>query len=508
MRVYLCGLSLLLALAAWAGPVVRLDAGSISGTHADGVGAYLGIPFAAPPVGALRWRAPQPPAAWTATRACTAYGPSCPQGGSPFGRHDDDTRTSEDCLYLNVWAPEGAAQAPVMVWIHGGGFVNGSGAKPYYDGAALARAGVVVVTINYRLGAFGFFCHPALAAESSAHASGNYGLMDQLAALRWVGRNIAAFGGDSGNVTIFGESAGAVSVLTLMTLPAAQGLFHRAIAQSGSAPERLPGPVEAQRFWRTRAQKVGIPDWEGGLDALRKLDAKTLVSMSNGIGATPGASMRETLCRDGAVIADDPAVVFAAGKEARVPLIVGSNADEGTLFAQKGAPSTVKAYEALLRERFPAMADAILARYPAKRDADAADAYADALGDATFTASARRVARLHATNGHPTYRYFFTRTTRLATRLGLRAFHGAEIVYAFGNVQGVRFGADDRQLSAAMRAYWASFARTGTPQAPNAPAWPRYGADDRVLVLDTAITAIPDPRAAACDLWDRVRDAL
>lgn len=505
--IHLLLLLCLCGVAAFAVPLadpIAITSGPITGVVADGVHVYKGVPYARPPVGALRWRAPQPPDPWTAPRAMTAFGPICPQGDDGLGRKEQPQPQREDCLYLNVWTPARDAddRLPVMAWIHGGGLVTGAGSKAVYDGARLAKQGVVVVTLNYRLGPFGFFVHPDLAKESPDGAAGNYGLLDQIAALQWVRANIARFGGDPGNVTIFGESAGALSVLTLMTAKPAQGLFQRAIAESGGAPARVQIRAAAEALWRTKAAGIGVTDWAGGLATLRAKPAAEILAMYRNIGPLPGSSGKEMLCLDGTVLTQSPADVFAAGNETAVPLLIGSNTDEGTIFTLQSAPKTTAAYEAALRAYFPGQVDAILRLYPAKTDADAAAAYTAALGDVTFTAGARRLAVRHAAAGQPTYRYVFGRVTRVAGALGFGAFHGAEVPYVFGNVDGLQYRADDTRLAATISANWVAFARTGKP-ASN--AWQPYDPQrDNYLYFDTTISAMEGYRTAACDLWDKV----
>ncbi len=284
-------------------PVLRITTGRVGGKVEDGVAAYLGIPYAAPPVGELRWKPPAPPAPWDGVREATQYGPSCPQPPGALG--GDVGPMDEDCLRLNVWtaARAGDPPRPVMVWIHGGGLRQGSGSMRTYDGASLARAGVVLVSINYRLGVLGFLAHPALTAESPHHTSGDYGLMDQIAALHWVHDNIRAFGGDPGNVTIFGESAGAVSVCDLMCSPLAKGLFERAIAESGSAPDRvryrdkdLPGLPSAESDGVALARRLGIPDGPGALAALRATPWQKLLDAAPKNSSDAGRRHPQTTC--------------------------------------------------------------------------------------------------------------------------------------------------------------------------------------------------------------------
>jgi para-nitrobenzyl esterase len=485
---------------------ITIASGPITGTVSDGVHVYKGIPYARPPVGPLRWHEPLPPKPWTQARAMTAYGPSCPQQDSPLDRDKETLDQSEDCLYLNVWtgAQNTEQRLPVMFWIHGGGLVQGSGAKPFYEGKSLARRGVVVVTINYRLGALGFFTHPAVSQESPSGAAGNWGLLDQIAALQWVRNNIARFGGDPGNVTIFGESAGALSTHILMASPLARGLFHRAIAESGAAAKRVLTLDKSQALWQQKAATIGVTDWAHGLAALRSKSATDLVKMCGGVGALPGKSGAEMLCLDGHVLTEAPADTFAAGQQAPVPFIVGSNADEGTLFAQ-AAPKTVIGYRFIARRMFGDQADDVLRLYPARTNAEVKDAFAAALGDASFTANARRSARWHAAAGHPTWRYFFNYLPPAAELSGLRVTHGLEIPFVFGTLPTTLATPEARTLSDQMGAYWLAFARTGKPEVEGLPAWAPYNRNrDNVLVFDKQIGPQDHLRAEKCDLWDKV----
>ncbi len=370
---------------------VRTTGGLVSGTEANGVRAYLGIPYAAPPVGELRWRPPQPAPPWDGVRRCVAYGPACPQPVGLDASFFPVGETDEDCLYLNVWTPVAggaglpgaAAQAgsgspgaatsrlPVMVWIHGGGFSNGSGSLPVYSGARLARLGAVVVTVNYRLGALGFFAHPALTREDRQGTSGNYGLLDQVAALEWVRDNIAGFAGDPANVTVFGESAGAMSICDLMVSPRAEGLFARAIVQSGPFDAQGVGMdavrplAEAEAVGRRLSRRLGCADRPDELAALRAVPAARLVEVAEqtvaripgGIGLGPVV--------DGVVLPGDPAALFAAGAVHDVDLLVGANADEANLFLLGMRDRTPAQLAAFVRRVYEPYGDRVLAAFPA-----------------------------------------------------------------------------------------------------------------------------------------------
>jgi para-nitrobenzyl esterase len=455
---------------------VAIEGGNISGIWRDNaaVRAFLGVPFAAPPVGALRWQAPQPVVPWQGVRAADAYGAQCMQKArshtSVYYQYAGTQPTAEDCLYLNVWAPaaERAHDLPVMVWLYGGGFQQGSAANPVFDGTALARRGVVVVTVNYRVGIFGFFAHPALAAESPAHASGNYGLLDQIAALRWVQHNIAAFGGNPGNVTLFGQSAGAASVDMLMASPPARGLFEHAIAESYGLDRHMPARAEAEARGTQLAAKLGADS----LEALRAVPAAQLLDQ--------GGAWWPIV--DGAVLPEDVYTAFSQGREADVPLLTGWNADEGTTFPHA---ATRAAYENGLRQRFGDAAAGLHAIYPADDDAGATAASIRLFGEGRLAWGAWSAARLHVRNHFPTYVYFFdhpqpmlpgARFDETEGGIALGTFHSSEYPYIFGTlaVLSRAWTGADRALSREFGAYWTAFAATGTPNAVGLGFWPRF----------------------------------
>lgn len=476
-------------------PAVRIDSGPIRGTQADKVTAYLGIPFAAPPVGDLRWRAPTPVKPWQAVRECTKFGPSCPQprpimGGGP-GPQD------EDCLYLNVWTSAATAAVsarkrhPVMVWIHGGGCTTGAGSLPYYDGTNLAREGVVVVTINYRLGPLGYFAHPLLSRESADGVSGNYGMLDQIEALKWVKRNIPAFGGDPNCVTVFGESAGALSICRLMVSPLAKGLFHRAIAQSGGARgrnlrlrETVGRTAPAEKVGEQLAAKLGCDKAGDVLAALRARTPQELLDAAQPAQGLFGRGIRFSPVVDGWAIPDDPEKLFAQGKHHDVPFMVGTNADEGTVFLGQLPIRRAAGYRMVVRAIYGDAAETLLKLFPAERDEDVKPALNRLVTVMAFVAPARMLARSMASKESPAYMYHFTRVppNERAQRHG--AFHGLEIVYVFGNLpEAGGFDKTDRELSDSMKACWTRFAATGNPNPspggglPVAPDWPAYDAE-------------------------------
>lgn len=431
---------------------VAIDSGALDGTTADGVSAFKGIPYAAPPVGAGRWSAPAPPTPWSAPRDAANYGADCMQNPLP-GVKAGERPMSEDCLFLNVWTPKPAkgAKLPVMVWIHGGGFVGGSGSLPETDGAALARRGAIIVSINYRLGRFGFFAHPALGD------GGNWGLMDQIAALKWVQRNIAAFGGDPKQVTIFGESAGGESVSRLMASPAAKGLFARAIVASGGGRDSWPALAEAQAKGQAFASRAKAAD----AAALRALPADKVLG---GINLMNKEDDRYSgPITDGMIVPADAAAIFAAGGQAKVPYIVGSNDDElgfvPALFR--------KMVNDPAREKLGIAADAVEAAYGDKDEANRRIA-----ADVMFTEPALALGLAQARAGAPTFLYRFGYVAEKQRKKDQGAVHATDVVFQFGNL-GPDATEADRAAAKQMGDYWTRFAKSGDPNGPGLPAWSR-----------------------------------
>ncbi|WP_414902197.1 carboxylesterase/lipase family protein [Sphingomonas flavalba] len=501
------------ALAAGAAPPqVRVPQGLVQGVAEadDAIVAYKGIPYAAAPTGALRWRPPAPAPAWRGVLQARAFGAACPQppaqpGSVYAGRM---ARTSEDCLTLNIWAPADAHRLPVMVWIHGGALVSGSSSEPLYDGAALAARGIVVVSINYRLGLLGFLAHPALSAESPDGLSGNYGLLDQIAALRWVRDAIGGFGGDPARVTIAGESAGALSVIALLASPRARGLFSGAIAQSGYMPS----------YRALRAPSLGLPSAEAAGAALAKAagatDARALRATDPAAlfmaGLATGWQPEPVI--DGAVLEHQLAATFARGEQAKVPVLVGFNEGEirSLPFLMPSVPSSPAAYAADVRRRFGDAAETFLAVYPG------VDPKADAMAsirDGLYGWAAQYVARAQAAAGQGAYLYYYRHSTPAQRARGLAAFHASELPYVFGRI-GARTGigpnwppapqtAEERRLSEAMMGYWTGFVRDGAPAAEGAAAWPRYTAEARgYLDIDDSPAAARDLHPGAFALAD------
>lgn len=457
-----------------AGPVVRIDSGALSGVQGQDTVSFKGIPYAAPPVGRLRWRPPEPAKAWKGVRDAAAFGPICAQNYNPQDNGVGPLPYSEDCLTLNVWTPAlDGVQRPVMVWIHGGGFVNGSASAPLYDGAALARQGVVVVTLNYRLGWFGFFAHPALSAEQAGGPLGNYGLMDQIAALQWVQRNIAAFGGDASNVTLFGESAGGMSVNKLMISPAARGLFHKAIVQSGLGRESAPrlkspnreGIPSAEAQGEAMVKRLGLGNATPA--QLRALPVQNILALGDPSPRTWGPII------DGQILTADVDDAFQQGLEAPIPYLAGSNSlefpppDSATADLQWGAT------------RLPAdLREAI-----AKAYGDDEAFRLNVVSDVLFTEPARLLAGLHAARA-PTFVYRFSMLSA-SMRDRLRgAPHASERQYVFQTLNASTWatGDDDRAVSELMSAYWVAFAKTGDPNGGGRLIWPLF--EPQGLLMD------------------------
>ena len=482
-----------LARAPSAQPVVTTQGGPVAGTAGD-VETFKGIPYAAPPVGALRWRAPQPVQPWKGVRDATHFGDDCMQ--RPYVISTGQ-KASEDCLTLSVWTQGHApgARRPVMVFLYGGGFIGGSAAYPLYDGAKLASKGVVVVGINYRVGIFGFLAHPALTAESAHKTSGNYGLLDQLAALEWVKDNIAAFGGDPGRVTVFGESAGAVSIAVLMTSPLAKGLFSQAIMHSPDLPY-LATLAEAEKSGAALGADLG---------ALRRMSAEALLARNDDFFPPhPGSNLMSISfpapVLDGYLFPAQPRAQFATGSILAVPAIVGIAADEGRMFASK---QTLASYRAWVREKFGRSADQLLAVNPADTDAAATTAASAILGDVVFGESARLIARTLSQHQPRTFFYLFSRGVAGRTQ---PATHSEVLPFVFGSLDKPSFiphdppDATDLKLSATMQEAWTRFAASGDPNGPGLPHWPAYDrASDPYLEFGTQIRAGQAYRRAGLD---------
>jgi para-nitrobenzyl esterase len=503
------------ALAAAAPPrlEVRVDGGVVAGAVADGVASWKGVPYAAPPLGERRWRAPQPVEPWTGVRPATQYANDCMQQPFPSDAAPLGTSPAEDCLYVNVWAPEKPAgpKLPVMFWIHGGGFVNGGSSPAVYDGSAFARRGIVFVSLNYRLGRFGFFAHPALTKGQAGAPLGNYGYLDQVAALEWVKRNVAAFGGDPGNVTIFGESAGGGSVNTLMVTPLARGLFHKAIVQSGGGraggimtPRSLK---EAEAVGLAFGALAGAPGEDAAaLAALRKLPAKDVV---RGLDMMTMGAQRDTYAGpmiDGTIVAEEPETAFRAGQQARVPYVIGANDREFGFM-----PLPPAAVDGMLA-RFGAARDAVVAAYDPAKTGDMGEVGIGIMSDGAMVEPARLMARLAAAAGQPTWQYRFSYVATSLRKDAKGALHATEIPFVFQTVRakyGEATSPEDEAIAAAANAYWAAFAKTGDPNGEGLPKWPAFDAKGDVILVIAAPEPLakPDPWKARLDLIEQAAAA-
>ena len=490
---------------------VHLDTGTISGAAAGSpdVRVFKGIPYAAPPVGDLRWRAPKPAAHWEGTRPADEFGPVCMQGGNQ--------KMSEDCLYLNVWTGAKAAgdKRPVMVWIYGGGYYTGSGSQPMYDGAALAEKGAVVVTFNYRLGAFGFFSHPELTKESDRRGAANFGVMDAIAALQWVQKNIARFGGDPKRVTIAGESAGSISVSAQMASPLSKTLIAGAIGESGS----ITGALSAVPLSEGEQNGVKLAAAAGAasLAALRAMPAEQLLEAAS----KPGLPRLSPIV-DGYFFPKSPFEIYGAGEQAHVPLLAGSNSEEAGYFSVLGREKpTVENYRSALQKLYADKSEQVFKLYPASTGNEVMDAAQDLAGDRFIAYSTWKWMDLATkTGGKPTYYYYYARPrppmrpeaadaqpqTAADQRPAPRgAVHSAEIEYAMGNLDSNKVYAwtpDDYKVSKVMQEYFANFIKTGNPNGKGLPSWPRFAANRR-MTIDVNTRAESDRVRARYEFLDQ-----
>jgi para-nitrobenzyl esterase len=456
----------LMATPAIAAPTAAIKQGTLVGTSANGIDAYKSIPYAAPPVGPLRWRAPQAAPHWQGARDATGFGPACPQHPTDGQMLRANLPQSEDCLTLNVWAPSShAAKLPVMVWIHGGGFTQGSASLPWFDGTGLAQHGVVVVTLNYRLGRLGFFAYPGLKET-------NFGLLDQIAALQWVKRNIAAFGGDPGNVTLFGESAGGAAVDALMVSPLAQGLFTKAISESGGLFQS-DSLAEARSNALAFAGKLHASD----LAALRALGADQVVTDDES-----GPIL------DGHVLVEDIAETFSKGRMAHIPYLAGSNSNEGSQLGSANSDWLLKPYS-----------DGGAAVRALYGQPDEAEFRRELFSDRFFAGPAARLAKYASNAGAAAYVYRFDFAPDVLRRRGETTVpHGGEIAFVFGFGPLAAFAPpQDTAMSQTMQSYWTNFAKTGDPNGPGLLLWPKFeGASPQTLVIDDKPHAVADFRKA------------
>jgi para-nitrobenzyl esterase len=459
---------------------IQTESGMVEGySGANGIGVFKGIPFAAAPVGQLRWKAPQPVVPWQGVKKCTAFGPSPMQGEPlPFSMWTAEflipkEPISEDCLYLNVWTGARSAKEkkPVLVWIYGGGFSSGGAACPIYDGEALAAKGIVVVSINYRVGIFGFFAHPDLTRE--AGSSGNYGLMDQIAALQWVKMNIASFGGDPGNVTIAGQSAGSFSVNCLVASPLAKGLFNKAIAQSGA--DFVSGRISTDlKVAEQNGKKLAGSIGARSISDLREISAQEL--LKKGI-------WNSVPIIDGKLLPAEIGDIFKNGKENEVVLLTGWNQDEGMLF---GPAQSAENYRKQMVVQFGSNADKILEYYPANDDAGAAQSQLYLSRDQFFGANQYVWATIHSSRNREVYMYRFTRKVPATGEyIKYGAFHTGEVPYAYNNLKFVDrpWEPQDHELADLMSDYWVNFIRSGDPNGKGLPDWPAFDTKTKMVMM-------------------------
>ena len=495
---------------------VRTESGLVEGRRKEGVWEFLGIPYAKPPIGELRWRPPQPVPPWEGVRPCAQFGDSCPQ---PDSAQYDLGGLGEDCLYLNIWVPKGKAEEelPVMVWIHGGAFQIGSASlemdqgQTLYDGGNLAQRGVIVITLNYRLGPFGFLAHPLLSRESPQGVSGNYGLLDQLAALQWVRENIGSFGGDASCITLFGQSAGASSICYLMINPLAKGLFQRAIVQS--APfwiQQVDNPMyealeSVERTGEELARALGSDSTPDVLGDMRSRSSEELINAAGlKAGILPGG-MHFGPVIDGWLLPDRPEYLFFRGEQYEVDMLVGSNKDEAS-FMVFAIDFDVDEYAEFVQRMEGPLAEEALCFYPAEERAQVRPALSRLVTELEFAAPARFIARSMSNMGRKAYLYQFAHTPPTEYGSVLCACHGAEIPYVFNDLDPDEgYQTQDVQLSSNITEYWTNFARNGDPNGPGFPTWPSYGGEtDLSLELGEEISVKSGLLHEACDLAERI----
>ncbi|HTW34340.1 MAG TPA: carboxylesterase family protein [Rhizomicrobium sp.] len=471
-------------------PVVDTPAGRLQGQMDGAIRVFKGIPYALPPLGSARWKPPMAMPRWIGTKSATEYGAACPQPipKVPNIYSGDLGSMSEDCLTLNIWAPADARNAPVFFWIHGGALVGGSSKESLYDGAKLAARGVVVVTINYRLGVLGWLAHPELSTESPLHISGNYGLLDQIEALHWVKRNIGAFGGDASNVTVAGESAGGLSVMYLLASSEARGLFAKAVAESAYM---VSTPVlKEAKYGQISAEEAGVHLTTAlhvsSIAALRAMDATTLANAAPAAGFMPFGAV------DGHVLPHQLVETFEKGEQAPVPLLAGFNAGEirSLRILAPPPPANAAAYESIIRERYRDLADEFLRLYPSSNMQESIWA---TTRDALYGWTAEELVRKQTAIGQPAYLYFFNHGYPTEDDAGYHAFHASELPFVFGTMDRtvplwpkIPATPEQTRLSDAMMGYWTSFARTGHPEAAGEPDWPAYDGTAAYMAFNAA----------------------